>query len=290
MRFWSMPGCSGRSLGASQRPRRHLQDNSQPQLRVPRAHPASPGAAAVSSGPQGRQPPPGGGAPGGPKGPPPTRRGGGKAGGTRGGTDGARRTPGAAQGPPTPAGGPAAAQRADGTTPGPVAEGPAGFQPPGPGHAHAAAGAPGGLPQPGRRAGPRAIAKARAAKRPGASAPQPGPPKARPGPGRSGPQPGPGARRPPPKAAKPEGHGSRGGHGARIPMKFRRRDLGAETAGTGRGPEAPGGPGPEPFGIEVHLMGVDLGGVLRHPPKGALCFVPEKKCRKKLLILADMSN
>ena len=36
--------------------------------------------------------------------------------------------------------------------------------------------------------------------------------------------------------------------------------------------------------------GVGPGGVLRHPPRGALCFVPEKKCRKKLLILADMSN
>lgn len=36
--------------------------------------------------------------------------------------------------------------------------------------------------------------------------------------------------------------------------------------------------------------GVGPGGVLRHPPRGALCFVPEKKCKKKLLILADMSN
>ena len=36
--------------------------------------------------------------------------------------------------------------------------------------------------------------------------------------------------------------------------------------------------------------GVGPGGVLRHPTRGALCFVPVEKCKKKLLILADMSN
>lgn len=55
------------------------------------------------------------------------------------------------------------------------------------------------------------------------------------------------------------------------------------------GARAPRGPDPEPP-RDRQRSGVGPGGVLRHPPRGALCFVPEKKCRKKLLILADVSN
>lgn len=83
-----------------------------------------------------------------------------------------------------------------------------------------------------------------------------------------------------------------------------RERSGRQTCGAGWRAGGPPGPGTASLrvrsryhaGAAATMLAADRlggprpGGVLRHPPRGALCFVPEKKCRKKLLILADMSN
>lgn len=240
------------------------------------------------------QPPPGRRSPGGPEGPTPGPQGRGQGRGDPGrdgrGATAARSSPRA----PHPRRGARSGAEGGRHDPRPGGRGPGERKPPGPGHAPAAAGAPGGLPQPGRRAGPRAIAKARAAQRPGASEPQPGPPKARPGPGSRGPQPGPGPRRPPPEAAQPEGTGSRGGYGARIPLMFGGSAAHAKRAGPGGGPEARRDPEPHPSGYATAIMpaqrplcrrligsGVrDLGGYYDTPP-GVLCALCQRKSAEK---------
>ena len=159
---------------------------------------------------------------------------------------------------------PAAPRRARPRTTGPGAAGPGEPRPPGPGPARAAARAPGGPPQPPRRAGtPRDSQGTRA-----------GP---RRGPGR-GPQPGREPRRPPPQRRSRRGERAGAGMGPRIPPPFR---SAARNNGHGWGPKGAALSAPGARGRALLCMGPVMGPTVRRRAyrRGISAFRAVRWCR-----------